>query len=201
MTGKKRIPLVESVATKKLKAITQKYQLPMEPSLGDALDKLFFRHQDLWSPDKLQSKTHKRSATKIHKATKKYMSVLSENSTFAKLLCAAVGHPGRSTLSFSDVNTLTTLLKRLLINSSNACRTASARGRGKDPLAITVSDELGILYDHMCPPSPRLLRRGESRNHIKTSFIRDAAALLGIALTEDTIRTYGEKKHKRRIRS
>jgi hypothetical protein len=200
VAAKKRIPLFESGAAKKIKAITDDYQLPEYPSLSEALETIYFRHEDLWPSDKQGSKSQKRSAKAIHSATKEYMSVLSSHS-FSELLCTAVAPQGHSKLSIGDTNTLTALLRRLLFNSSTAMRARSALGRRKDPLAVTVSADLGQLYDKWCPPSPRPTLRGDSRSHIRTSFVHEAASLLGIALTEDSIRTYGEKKHTRRIPS
>jgi hypothetical protein len=194
------IPLFASGATGKIKAITDKYKLPNCSDLPSALTTIFFEHRDLWSPDNQGAKRHKRSAAKIHAATQKYMSVLSSDSTFAELLCTAVEPRGHSRLPIGDINTLTALLTRLLSNSFTARRATSARGRGKDPLAVTVSDDLGKLYDKWCPPSPRPTLRGESRGDIRASFIHDAASLLGVPLAEASIRTYGEKKHKRRVR-
>jgi hypothetical protein len=201
VAAEKRIPLFASGAATKIKAITDKYQLPKYPSFGEAVETIYFQHKDLWSSDKQGSKAHKRSARTIHSATEEYMSVLSRNSTFAELLCTAVEPQGHSRLPIGDINTLTALLKRLLFNSFTAKRATSARGRGKDPLAVTVSTDLGQLYDKWCPPSPRPTPRGESRSHIRASFVHDAARLLGITLTEDSVRTYREKKHKRRIPS
>jgi hypothetical protein len=187
-------------AAEEIKAITDKYQMPKD-RLGEELERLCFQHQDLWPSDKQGSKAHKRSATTIHSATKRFMFVLSRNSTFAELLCTAVEPQGHSRLSIGDINTLTALLKRLLFNSSTAKRARSALGRAKDPLAVTLSEGLGQLYDKWCPPSPRPTLRGENRGHLRASFVHDALRLLGITLTDDSIRTYREKKHKRRISS
>jgi hypothetical protein len=100
-----------------------------------------------------------------------------------------------------DISILTGLLRRLLLNSAVAKQAKSARGRGRDPLAVTVSAELGQLYDKWCPRSSRRMLRGESRSNIRASFVREAAGMLGLALAKDSIRTYREKKHVRRVRS
>lgn len=200
MAAEEPIPLLTSCATEKIKAITDEHKLPSYSRLYSALTTIFFKHQDLWSPDKQGARMLKRSAAKIHTATKKYMSVLSSDSTFAELLCTAVEPQGHSQLPIGDINTLTALLKRLLDNSSAARQATSARGRGKDALAVTVSEDLEKLYDKWRPPSPGPTLRGESRNDIRARFVHDAASLLGVTLAEASIRTYREKKHKRRVR-
>jgi len=201
MTAEDPIPLFAHGSAKKVKAITCRYQLSDYPDLGQALTTIYFRHRDLWSSEAEGSKVLKRSATKINSATRKYMSVLSSNATFAMLLGLAVGDPEGSTRSVGDINTLTSILTRLLRNSATAMQATTARGRRKDPLAVTVSAELWQFYDKSCPPNSRAKLPGESRGDLRARFVRDAAALLGVRLTEDSIRTYRETWHVRRVRS
>jgi hypothetical protein len=149
------IPIFGRDAATRIQAITEKYQLRGDTSLGVALAKMYFDRQELWLPHS-RAKALKRAAAKINLATKKYMSVLAKDATFAQLLSSAPAPKDDSSLTIGDINTLRTLrglLRRLLVNSAVARQATSARGRGKDSLAVTVSAELGLLYDKCCPPS------------------------------------------------
>jgi hypothetical protein len=224
------IPIFGRDAAIRIQALTERYQLQGDTELGDALMKIYFNHHELWLPHAQDARASMRAAAKINFATKKYMSLLSRNITiFAHLLTTAAAPTDDSRLAMGDVNTLTLLLRRLLFNSYVAKGAKSARGRGRDPLAVTVAAKLGRFYDKCCPASalerspmrtrtmsaprsrkaPRKHRRapasgrleGESRSSIRAQFVREAAAMLGVRLTEDSVLTYRKKKHQRRVRS
>jgi hypothetical protein len=103
--------------------------------------------------------------------------------------------------TMGDVSTLMVLLRRLLLNSAVAKKAKSARGPGRDPLAVWVCRELGQLYDDLCPPSSRRMLRGESRGNISARFVREAAGMLGIRVTVATVLSYRKEQHLRRARS
>jgi hypothetical protein len=212
-------PIFGRDAASRIQAMTEKYQLRGDPSLGVALVAIYFSHQELWHPHAQGARASTRSAAKFHFAVKKLMSVISQDvTTLAELLSApavaeslasamvgkfAGNHraPAGSAPTMGDLSTLMVLLRRLLLNSTVAKKAKSARGRGKDPLAVTVSAELGQLYDKCCPSSSRRMLRGESRSNIRARFVHEAAGMLGVRLTEYSSLTYRKKKHLRRVRS
>jgi hypothetical protein len=207
----KPLPIFGRAAAKKVKVITNKYQLPIEPSLDQALTTIYFSHIELWPrprPDsraprlrqRQDSRALKRSAAKINTATRKYMSALGANSTFAQLLCAGLALPDHLPPRGEDVSALIRLLQRLEFNSRIATRAKAALGRRKDQLAVTVAAELGQLYDHYLPSSRRMLR-GVSRSSLRREFVHDTLKLFDLDLSEDSIRTYREEKHTLRVRS
>jgi hypothetical protein len=193
------IPIFGGAADEKLKAITKTFELPIKLNLHQKLVDIYFDHKDLWLK-RQGSREFKRSAAKINTATRKYMSVLNADSAFVQLLCDPMASPNDSTFPIEDINTLGRLLRRLAFNSNAAIRAKAARGRGKDQRAVTVAEKLGRLYDRHQPPSSRRMPRGVSRSDIRNAFINDMLNLLGLDLTEESIRTYREKKHRRRIR-
>ena len=195
----KPIPIFGSAAAEELKAITNKFELPSNPSLGQALTTIYFSHRDLWLRQREGSKALKRYAKKINTATRKYLCALRRNSTFVRILCAPLVSPNCATIE--DINTLRHLLQRIEFNSHTAMRAKAPRGRAKDQLAVTVAAELGQLYDSYCPPSSHRLPRGVSRSTIRVEFVHDVLKLLNLDLTEASIRTYREKKHALRVRS
>lgn len=226
------IPIFGRDAARRIQVMTEKYQLQGDPApnLDVELAGIYFSHQELWHPNVQGARASTRAAAKINFATKRFMSLLSRNvATVVHLLTAAAAPTDDSRLAMVDVNTLTLLLRRLLFNSYVAKGAKSARGRGRDPLAVTVAAKLGRFYDKCCPASalerapmrtrtmsaprsrkaPRKHRRapssgrleGESRSSIRARFVREAAAMLGVRLTEDSVLTYRKKKHQRRVRS
>jgi hypothetical protein len=144
------IPIFGRDAAIRIQAMTERYKLQGDTGLGDALMKIYFSHHELWLPHAQDARASTRAAAKINFVTKKYMSLLSQNvTTFAHLLTAAAAPTDNSRLAMGDVSMLTLLLRRLLFNSNLAKGAKSARGRGKDPLAVTVAAELGRLYDKL----------------------------------------------------
>jgi hypothetical protein len=194
------IPIFDRAAREQLQAITNKFRLPRELSLGQDLTTIYFSHSDLWLRRR-GSKALKRSAAKIKTATRKYMSVLSTDSFFAHLLCAKLESPTYSIPRIEDINTLTLLLQRLLDNSRAVMRAKVPHGRAKDPLAVTVVAELGALFDNYFPSSSRGMQRGVSRSTRRIEFIQDTLMLFNLPLTEDSIRTYRQNKNMRRVRA
>jgi hypothetical protein len=189
-----------------------------------------------------------RYAARVHRAANKLKSVITQDvTTLAELLRAPpvaesvadwrVAERARIAEyrdgiapTMGDIWILKVLLDRLLLNSAVAKDAESARGRGEDPLAVTVVARLDQLFDKWCPPSAleRALGRkatsasrprkaspkpkprrapssgrlqGESRSSIRASFVQEAARMLGVRLTIGSILSYRKKEHLRRVRS
>jgi hypothetical protein len=195
------IPLFTAGAKKRLETLTKKYQLPREPPLGRALQTVYFGHRDLWLRGHRGAKALKRSAATINTATKEYMSVLGANSDFAQMLSDGIDTTGATAANLPDINMLVRILQLILFNSNVARRAKATRGRGINALAVTVADELHRLYRQYFPLPPRRSLKGVSPSDARNEFVRDAMQLLDLDLTEDSIRTYRQKRHTRRITS
>jgi hypothetical protein len=201
----KTIPIFEIGGSKRVAAIADMYRLRGEPGLGVALLTIYLSHRGLWvrqnqTPGSSGAKATQRSAAKINRATSKYMRVLAAGSNLplARLLCGSEIPSGDAGAHVADINTLTRLLQQLARNSHIAMRAKAARGRRVDELAITVATELGQLYDNYSPTVPRRLK-GENRGNIRLDFIGEALKLFGLHLSKESIRTYRESKHTRRL--
>jgi hypothetical protein len=192
------IPLFGRQAAEQLATLTKKYELPGSPTLAEALNTLYFGHTELWSNNPRSSAALKRYAGNVNNATKKYMSILGKSSDFAGWLSQGDNSTDLNNSAIRDINTLPSLLRKIVFRSNLAQHAKASRGRGKSALAVSVAAELQLIYDAYHPSDRHGLPKGRSRSIDCNEFVHDALALLGINLTEDTVRTYRQKKHQAR---